>query len=405
MSQYITSFIIEPVARQARRFSRPSSQHTNDPSTPRPSVQPTEFPEYVDPLEENAVETVPNPPETSNTIQSIPIIPRLEESHGVISDSSQHDVRTRAETDPEAIASQERQIHRFRERFVSSAASFPTRVNEAGMRIMEESEQSQTTSTRRQSTRDSVGDTELPEDDGMMKIRKKIIEIQEMDIPITDKSRLMHQLMMERYMSHGGGQTLRAQSPSSLRSHERPFTPVSNQSNDLIMTDSPDTAVSLSRGDELKVTPQDKEPTYYLQSSTPGQSRKNSVSINGDDRPFGCSHYKRNVKLQCSACNQWYTCRFCHDQTEDHCMNRPATKNMLCMYCGTAQRAAQDCKFCGESAAWYFCKICKLWDDDTSKSIYHCNGCGICRRGEGLGKDFFHCEVRDFSLIYSITKS
>ena len=38
-------------------------------------------------------------------------------------------------------------------------------------------------------------------------------------------------------------------------------------------------------------------------------------------------------------------------------------------------------------------KKCKLWDDDPHKSIYHCNDCGICRIGKGLGKDFFHCKV------------
>jgi hypothetical protein len=39
---------------------------------------------------------------------------------------------------------------------------------------------------------------------------------------------------------------------------------------------------------------------------------------------------------------------------------------------------------------------CKLWDDDPEKSIYHCNDCGICRIGQGLGKDFFHCKVGCF---------
>lgn len=66
---------------------------------------------------------------------------------------------------------------------------------------------------------------------------------------------------------------------------------------------------------------------------------------------------------------------------------------MLCMFCGAAQRASDSCVNCGESAAYYYCGICKLWDNDPSKSIYHCNDCGICRKGRGLGKDFIHCKV------------
>lgn len=37
----------------------------------------------------------------------------------------------------------------------------------------------------------------------------------------------------------------------------------------------------------------------------------------------------------------------------------------------------------------YFCDICKFYDDDTEKLVYHCKDCGICRVG---GKEnFFHC--------------
>ena len=69
------------------------------------------------------------------------------------------------------------------------------------------------------------------------------------------------------------------------------------------------------------------------------------------------------------------------------------TKNMLCMFCEEAQKAGEACVSCGESAAVYYCSICKLWNNDHDKSIYHCTDCGICRIGRGLGKDFFHCKV------------
>jgi hypothetical protein len=111
------------------------------------------------------------------------------------------------------------------------------------------------------------------------------------------------------------------------------------------------------------------------------------------DGLFGCDHYRRSCKLQCSTCFKWYTCRMCHDEVENHQLVRQQTKNMVCVQCKTAQPAAQECRKCGLVLARYYCDICKLWDDDPLKSIYHCDDCGICRIGVGLGKDFFHCKT------------
>ncbi|KAF3766140.1 zf-CHY-domain-containing protein, partial [Cryphonectria parasitica EP155] len=113
-----------------------------------------------------------------------------------------------------------------------------------------------------------------------------------------------------------------------------------------------------------------------------------------EDLPeLGCVHYKRNIKVQCAECDKWYTCRLCHDDAEEHTLPRKHTKNMLCMLCGHAQKASDTCAHCGESAASYYCNICKLWSDDVNKHIYHCDDCGICRVGRGLEKDFFHCKT------------
>ncbi|EME84281.1 uncharacterized protein MYCFIDRAFT_152534, partial [Pseudocercospora fijiensis CIRAD86] len=111
---------------------------------------------------------------------------------------------------------------------------------------------------------------------------------------------------------------------------------------------------------------------------------------------LGCMHYKRNVKVQCFDCQCWFSCRHCHDQSHNlpfpHSLNRKKTQNMLCMLCQTPQPAGETCINCREYAAWYYCSKCKLWDNDTNKRIYHCDDCGICRVGEGLGKDFVHCK-------------
>jgi hypothetical protein len=75
---------------------------------------------------------------------------------------------------------------------------------------------------------------------------------------------------------------------------------------------------------------------------------------------------------------------------------------MLCMLCGCAQKASDTCVKCSQSAAYYYCGICKLWNDDASKPMYHCSDCGLCRVGQGLGRDFFHCKVSAPSYLRRI---
>lgn len=61
----------------------------------------------------------------------------------------------------------------------------------------------------------------------------------------------------------------------------------------------------------------------------------------------------------------------------------------LSAHCVARNRRLNKCVNCGVCMGKYFCNICKLYDDDTSKQQYHCSGCGICRIG---GRDnFFHC--------------
>ncbi|KAH9249108.1 hypothetical protein BASA81_013181 [Batrachochytrium salamandrivorans] len=108
---------------------------------------------------------------------------------------------------------------------------------------------------------------------------------------------------------------------------------------------------------------------------------------------MGCKHYQRCAKLQAHCCGKWDTCRFCHDEVSDHTIVRSLVVTMMCMFCNLVQPAGQDCvnPACGKRVARYYCKECKLWDDDPRKTIYHCHDCGICRIGKGLGIDYFHC--------------
>jgi uncharacterized CHY-type Zn-finger protein len=237
----------------------------------------------------------------------------------------------------------------------------------------------------------------LPEDDGMKTLRRKIIAIQSLDLPTQEKARQMHDLLTEGYtQSQINIHTKplpRTYSPASLISQERPHTPASTSSfNFWPLNDSPSPPPSAN---SFLLSPEDLKPTYApLPQRSTAADQSETTEDTQPEPSLGCEHYKRNVKLQCSACNRWYTCRHCHDAAEDHLLNRKETKNMLCMLCGSAQKAAELCADCGVRAAWYYCSVCHLWDDDTNKSIYHCNDCGICRVGRGLGKDFFHCKVR-----------
>ncbi|CAI6338569.1 unnamed protein product [Periconia digitata] len=230
----------------------------------------------------------------------------------------------------------------------------------------------------------------LPADDGMRQLRARIHQIRDLPLPDEEKARMMHHLMMERWS------VLRPTSPSSFLSHDRPSTPTSGQS---VFSDSqvysPISAASeVDPENPFRLRPGDTDPTYR---SPPAHDNPDAANEDDDDHHedelvLGCQHYKRNVKVQCFECRRWHTCRHCHDAVEDHNLNRVMTKNMLCMVCGTPQKAGEHCVQCGTQAACYYCDACKLWDNNSAKKIYHCVDCGICRRGEGLGKDYVHCK-------------
>lgn len=112
----------------------------------------------------------------------------------------------------------------------------------------------------------------------------------------------------------------------------------------------------------------------------------------------GCPHYRRRCQIRAPCCSEVYDCRHCHNEAKNninvegklrHDLPRHQVQQVICSLCGTEQEAGQICINCGACMGKYFCKTCKLYDDDTSKRQYHCNGCGICRIGGR--ENFFHC--------------
>lgn len=252
--------------------------------------------------------------------------------------------------------------------------------------------------------------TFLPADDGMGWLRKKIIAIRDRDLENNEKARMVHDLMTEKYNKYSRATMLKSPTLSNSPMHHPSSSPAH------AMVSSPDPChTSPGPGPTLdmptppyenhfSLTAEDLQPTYVprVEPEFPVVEAGDEVGDEDteelEEASLGCQHYKRNVKLQCFTCKKWYTCRFCHDEVEDHPLVRRDTENMLCMLCGHAQPAAQNCHQCGEDTSHYYCDICKLWDNDSKKSIYHCHDCGICRIGQGLGKDFFHCKVSDLLI-------
>ncbi|KAH3681626.1 hypothetical protein WICPIJ_007416 [Wickerhamomyces pijperi] len=140
-------------------------------------------------------------------------------------------------------------------------------------------------------------------------------------------------------------------------------------------------------------------PLEPLQQRTPPSSpivtdQDRTKTYNDEDQEIlGCPHYQRNCKMECPECRRWYGCPICHDEeVSEHKFQRNQTRNILCMECFTPQQPDEFCSQCDLKFASYYCSTCVLYDNDETKDIYHCDDCGICRLGLGLGQDFFHCK-------------
>jgi uncharacterized CHY-type Zn-finger protein len=376
-----SSFIIDPVVRQARRFSG---------ATP-PTVP------VGRPLSHANPSSSSSPP-----AEAAPILPDEGEAAGdvALDDGLPYTLppsRSRAATvDVEAGA---RRDHGERGHDASPSLSRRDTAPSSTVSMSSNPSHSlETALTNPQSARGQNASTmseSLPADDGMRHLRARMHLIRDLTVPDVDKARMMHGLMTEQY------NCLRPTSPSSFISHDRPFTPTSGQSvfSDFHVSSPVSAASETDPENPYNLRPGDAEPTYRTWPTnhvpdTDAATEDEDVENFEDVASLGCQHYKRNVKVQCYECRRWYTCRHCHDAVEDHSLNRVKTQNMLCMGCGTPQKAAEYCVQCGMQAACYYCEVCKLWDNNSNKKIYHCLDCGICRRGAGLGKDYMHCKVQ-----------
>ena len=226
----------------------------------------------------------------------------------------------------------------------------------------------------------------LPADDGMALLRQQMHQIWDMALSTEEKARMMHQVLTAEYHKFKIKQSA-AESLQARTQHEARGRSLSNRS----ISSSTTRLQSLSPSFGT-LSEEAREPTYCPRPNlSVDRDDLDDGEITDEGPPLGCQHYMRNVKVQCPDCERFYTCPYCHDGVEDHRLIRKNIRNMLCMQCGHPQRASDYCRQCGELTSCYYCEICKLWENDPDKSIYHCPECGICRQGEGLGKDYIHC--------------
>jgi len=109
-----------------------------------------------------------------------------------------------------------------------------------------------------------------------------------------------------------------------------------------------------------------------------------------------CSHYEKGCKLVATCCNKVVHCHICHDESQDHEMNRYDIKEIICNECNKIQKPSLSCEECHLQFGKYYCKKCNLWEnkDPEYNCIFHCNKCGICRKVSSNEDktDYYHCD-------------
>jgi RING finger/CHY zinc finger protein 1 len=121
----------------------------------------------------------------------------------------------------------------------------------------------------------------------------------------------------------------------------------------------------------------------------------NGLSRDSSTPLLACTHYERHCAFVTPCCHKLYVCRFCHNENENHELNRHNVTEVECLKCHTRQPIVPNCLKCEISFGRYFCEICRMYDD-KDKQQFHCEACGICRVG---GRDkYFHCPKCDMCL-------
>jgi uncharacterized CHY-type Zn-finger protein len=113
-----------------------------------------------------------------------------------------------------------------------------------------------------------------------------------------------------------------------------------------------------------------------------------------------CKHYKRECNIVAKCCGKVYGCRLCHDEKENHKIDRYATEEIVCKRCEKRQSVSNKCINCGIKFGKYFCGKCRLWNDNNEDEVFHCDDCKVCRIGKR--EDFEHCHKCNACISKSV---
>ena len=95
------------------------------------------------------------------------------------------------------------------------------------------------------------------------------------------------------------------------------------------------------------------------------------------------------------CCKKYYDCKRCHNDAEDHEVNADTIDKIKCDVCNVEQPPSNKCTGCGIEFGTYACMVCKIFESNSGKRSYHCDGCKICRVIGSGSESNFHCEVCD----------
>jgi len=100
-----------------------------------------------------------------------------------------------------------------------------------------------------------------------------------------------------------------------------------------------------------------------------------------------CPHYRTGCRIFAECCRQFFLCRLCHNETEDHEIDRYAIQKIQCKKCKHIQEKSNHCADCQERFADHYCNKCNVWCADP---IYHCDKCNICYKSSA--EERHHCD-------------
>jgi uncharacterized CHY-type Zn-finger protein len=102
---------------------------------------------------------------------------------------------------------------------------------------------------------------------------------------------------------------------------------------------------------------------------------------------FSCVHI---FIFQTPCCNKIYTCRFCHDENESHCVNRKDVTELVCTNCDTRQKVQAECENC----SLRFGKVSQILSEIYCLMIFGRSHVLLVRNGKNIG-------IQIFSLSFS----